>query len=182
MLTSSALATASSSAAHGGLSIHVQQRPSARQDLGVSFRPLRKLPVGGYYYAVIVLKPYKSYTRAKPPPCSTSSDMERTDYGYPRTGRSVRLKLTPSPSAVHEWCRGGSYVGGVYAVPHAPPCEARYPCSSEPYERSPCFEIERGRRACGVVVQPTRYSYPDGLPAPIAPGTRIVGRFAVTFR
>ena len=30
--------------------------------------------------------------------------------------------------------------------------------------------------------KPPPCSYPDGLPAPIASGTRIVGRFAVTFR
>ncbi len=106
--------------------------------------------------------------------------MEKTDYGYPQPGRSVRLTLTPAKSVAGHWCRGGNYLGAVYAVPHAPPCNRAYPCRSEPYEPSPCFEIAPGRRACGVVARPKLYRYPDGLPAPLAKGTRIIGRFAVT--
>jgi hypothetical protein len=30
-------------------------------------------------------------------------------------------------------------------------------------------------------VRPKEYSYPEGLPAPLAPGTRIISRFNVTF-
>jgi hypothetical protein len=149
----------------------------------VSFRAGARLPPGGYYYAAIVLKPYGRYTRGHPPPCSTSSNMERADYGYPGSDGSVRLALTPSRSATRHWCRRGSYLGAIYAVPHPPPCEARYPCLSEPYEPpSPCWEISTGHRVCGVVVRRSGYSYPAGIPAPIARDTRIVGRFNVVFK
>jgi hypothetical protein len=77
------------------------------------FRAGGQLPKGGYYYAVIVLKPYRHYTAQAPPPCSTSSDMRRTDYGYPQADRSVSLALTPARSATNHWCPGGSYVGAV---------------------------------------------------------------------
>jgi hypothetical protein len=53
-----------------------------------------RLPEGGYYYAVIVLERYKHYTRKAPPPCATSSDMQKTDYGYPHPGQPVKLALT----------------------------------------------------------------------------------------
>ena len=66
--------------------------------------------------------------------------------------------------------------------PHAPPCNSTYPCRSEPYEPpSPCFKLEGDHPVCGVVAQPTTYAYPGGLPRPLAQGTRIVGRFTVTF-
>jgi hypothetical protein len=137
------------------------------------------LPEGGYYYAVVVLRPYKHYTRSSPPPCSTSSDMQRADYGWPATNGVVSLALTPARSHTHHWCRAGHYEGAVYAVPHAPPCEAKYPCRSEPYEApSPCWNIE-GRPVCGVVALPKLWQYPEPLPAPLAKGTTIVGRFSV---
>jgi hypothetical protein len=163
------------------VSVHVPRKPSVRENVHISFRSGR-LPRSGYYYAVIVLKPYKKYTRTALPPCSTSSNMERTDYGYPQSDRSVRLALTPARSATRHWCPGGAYSGVVYAVPHAPPCESKYPCGSEPYEPSPCFELASGHKVCGVVVAPKRYRYPDGLPAPLAKGTRVVGRFSVVFK
>ena len=163
------------------VSVHVQPKRSVTGDVHISFQPTDRLPEGGYYYAVIVLKRYKHYTRASPPPCSTSSDMERTDYGYLQSGHPVRLALTPVKSTTGHWCRGGSYAGAIYAVPQAPPCESRYPCRSEPYEPpSPCWEIAPGRRACGVV-KPRGYAYPDGLPTPLAKGARIIGHFQVTF-
>ena len=164
------------------VSVHVQRTHSVRESVRISFRTGGRLPAGGYYYAVIVLKPYKRYTRSAPPPCATSSNMERAAYGYPQSDRSVRLVLAPARSATRHWCRGGAYLGAVYAVPHAPPCESRYPCRSEPYEPpSPCWEVEHGRRVCGVVIRPRRYAYPDGIPGPLAPGTRIVARFSVVF-
>ncbi len=163
-------------------SVHVQRQPSFRRDVPISFQSAGQLPEHGYYYAVIVLRPYERYTRRTPPPCATSSNMERTDYGYPAQDGAVRLTLTPTASATHHWCRGGSYIGAIYAVPHAPPCESKYPCRSEPYEPpSPCWEID-GRQVCGVVALPRQYEYPDGLPKPLASGTRIVGRFSVVFR
>jgi hypothetical protein len=164
-------------------SVHVQRKLSIRENVHISFLSHGRLPEGGYYYAVIVLKPYRGYTRSHPPPCSTSSDMERTDYGYPRPDHSVQLALTPAQSSTGHWCRGGAYVGAVYAVLHAPPCESKYPCRSEPYKApSPCWEVEGGRKVCGVVALPKRYAYPESLPAPLASGARIVGRFNVVFK
>ncbi len=165
------------------VSVHVQSGLGVRKPVHINLQFSRRLPDGGYYYAVIVLKPYKRYTRHAPPPCSTSSNMQRTDYGYPQPDRSVRLALTPAKSATGHWCPGGAYLGAVYAVPHTPPCEARYPCRSEPYEPpSPCWEAEGGRKVCGVVAAPGRYAYPDGIPEPLAHGTRIVARFSVVFK
>src|SRR5271166_1215307 len=114
------------------VSIHVQHGLNVLVNVHISFHPTVHLPQGGYYYAVIVLEPYKHYTEKAPPPCAISSNMLRTDYGYPRAGRLVMLALTPARSATGHWCRGGSYSGGVYAVPHAPPCNSTYPCRSEP--------------------------------------------------
>jgi hypothetical protein len=146
----------------------------------VSFETVR--PPGGYYYAVLVLKQYKHYTRNDPPPCATFSNMQRTDYGYPHPGHPVVLALIPAGSVAGHWCHGGVYSGGIYAVPYPPPCNSTYPCRSEPYKApSPCFEIEPGRRACGVVASPYFYRYPDGLPPPLARGTRIVSHFQVEF-
>jgi hypothetical protein len=160
------------------LSVHVQRKLAIRQNVHMTFRA-HKLPAGGYYYAVLVLKLYKEYTRYSPPPCSTSSNMFGTNYGYPQPDGEVALTLTPLKSLTRHWCRGGSYEGGIYAVPHAPPCESTYPCRSEPY-KEPCAGIGPG---CvrGVVAKPGQYAYPDRLPAPLASGTRIVARFTVKF-
>jgi hypothetical protein len=160
--------------------VKVRPKPSITDSVHISFRPHTPLPAGGYYYGVIVLKPYKHYTSESPPPCAVSSDMQKTAYGYPHPGHAVSLVLTRTASRRHVWCRGGSYIGAIYAVPNPPPCEAKYPCRSEYKEAGPCFDLESGHVACGVVVQP-RYSYPDGLPAPLEKGTRIVGYFRVTF-
>jgi hypothetical protein len=170
-----------SAAALATLSVHVQHRLAVRQNVHLTFQATQ-LPEGGYYYGVIVLKPYKKYTRTSPPPCSTSSNMQRTDYGYPQANGPVALALTPARSSTRHWCPSGSYEGAIYAVPHAPPCESTYPCRSEPYEPpSPCWNI-KGQRVCGVVALPREHAYPDGLPKPRATGTRIVARFAVRFR
>jgi hypothetical protein len=156
--------------------VRVQRHPAVRRDVHVSFRA-QKLPERGYYYAVIVLKPYRKFTRSSPPPCSTSSNMSRTDYGYPQSDGVVALALTPAKSSTGHWCRGGSYEGAVYAVPHPAPCESSYPCRSEPY-KEPCAGVAPGC-VLGVVVLPHRYAYPDALPRPLAPGSTIVGRFTV---
>jgi hypothetical protein len=160
------------------VSVHVQRRLSVRQNVHIKFRA-STLPEGGYYYAVIVLKPYKKYTRKSPPPCSTSSDMQRTDYGYPQSKGDVGLVLTPAKSPTGHWCGGGTYEGGVYAVPHAPPCESTYPCRSEPY-KEPCAGVAPGC-VLGVVARPREWAYPQGLPTPRASGTKIVSRFTVRF-
>jgi hypothetical protein len=161
--------------------VHVERRPSASRNVHLRFSA-KALPNGGYYYAVIVLRRYKGYTRSSPPPCATSSDMSRTDYGYVGPGGTVALALTPARSKTRHWCRGGSYEGAIYAVPHAPPCESTYPCSSELYEApSPCWQVEGHRVVCGVVAQPQVWFYPKPLPAPLAHGTSIVARFSVKF-
>jgi hypothetical protein len=161
--------------------VRVQPKPSISESVRVSFHPAQALPAGGYYYAVIVLKPYKHYTRIAPPPCAVSSDMQKTAYGYAHPGRAVSLALTRTTSSQHRWCHGGTYIGAIYAVPNPPPCEAKYPCSSEYSEASPCWEVEPGHRVCGVVARPRAYAYPAGLPAALEKGTRIIGYFRVTF-
>ncbi len=160
------------------VSVHVQRELAIRQNVHVDFQAAR-LPEGGYYYGVIVLKPYKQYTRTSPPPCSTSSNMQRTDYGYPQTDGQVALALTPAKSSAGHWCPSGSYEGAIYAVPHAPPCESAYPCESES-RKKPCAGVAPG---CvhGIVARPEQYAYPDGLPTPRADGTTIVARFSVKF-
>jgi hypothetical protein len=158
------------------VSVHVQNKPSVRQNVHIKFRASR-LPEGGYYYAVIVLKPYKKYTRSSPPPCSTSSDMQRTDYGYPSSTGTVGLALTPAKSSTGHWCPAGTYLGDIYAVPHTPPCESTYPCRSEPY-KEPCAGVAPG---CvhGIVARPSEWEYPQGLPKPLSSDTKIVGYFTV---
>jgi hypothetical protein len=160
------------------VSVHVQRKLAARQNVHITFHA-RRLPEGGYYYAVIVLKPNKKYTRTSPPPCAESSDMQRTDYGYPHPNGEVALTLTPAKSLTRHWCPGGDYLGAIYAVPHAPPCESTYPCRSEPY-KVPCAGVGPG---CvhGVVKRPREWAYPQGLPTPLASGTTIVGHFTVGF-
>jgi hypothetical protein len=167
----------SAGAARAAVAVHVQRKLTARQNVHVTFRapPLR---ARGYYYAVLVLKPYKHYTRSSPPPCATSSDMQRADYGYPRGGR-VALALAPAKSPARQWCRGGAYSGAIYAVPHPPPCNSAYPCYSEPY-REPCAGIRPGC-VVGVIPLPQKWAYPDGPPRPRASDTTIVGRFSVKF-
>jgi hypothetical protein len=159
------------------VSVHVQHKLAARQNVHVTFHA-RRLPKGGYYYAVIVLKPYKKYTQTSPPPCATSSNMQRTDYGYPHPSGEVALALTPAKSHTGHWCPGGDYIGAIYAVPHAPPCESAYPCRSEPY-KEPCAGIGPGC-ITGVILRPGVWAYPQGLPRPRASGTAIVGRFTVS--
>lgn len=160
------------------VSVHVQRKPAVRRNVHVTFRA-RGLPKGGYYYAVIVLKPYKGYTRTSPPPCATSSDMQRTDYGYPKPNGEVGLAITPAKSRTGHWCPSGDYLGGIYAVPDAPPCESTYPCRAEPY-KEPCAGVAPG---CvhGVVAQPREWEYPEGLPRPRATGTIVVAHFTVRF-
>ncbi len=163
------------------ISVRAQRKLDVRQNIHVRFSAPR-LTEGGYYYGVIVLKPYRHYTRRSPPPCSTSSNMQATDYGYPQRDRVVALALTPAKSKTRHWCSGGSYEGAVYAVPHAPPCESSYPCHSEPTEphEKVCAGVGPGC-VLGVVARPKEWAYPDRLPVPIASGTRIVGRFSVNF-
>ncbi len=158
--------------------VHVQRNLSVHQNVHLTLHA-RRLPEGGYYYGVIVLKPYRRYTRHSPPPCSTSSDMQRTDYGYPQPNEKIALTMTPAHSSTGHWCPGGVYEGAIYAVPHAPPCESAYPCHSEPY-KEPCAGLGPGC-VLGIVAHPKEYAYPDGLPRPRATGTTIVAHFSVRF-
>ncbi|HXD55504.1 MAG TPA: hypothetical protein VN618_12165 [Solirubrobacteraceae bacterium] len=161
------------------LTLQIAPRPTVRAPVEVSFSA-PALPEGGYYYAVVVLRPYRGFTRELQPSCSTSSEMQRTDYGYPSADGRVGLTLAPAKSDTRRWCPGGAYEGALYAVPHAPPCESRYPCrESEPYEPSPCFGVE-GHRVCGVVALRT-WRYPSPLPEPLASGTATLARFSVAF-
>jgi hypothetical protein len=157
--------------AAASVTVHVPTL-SVRRSVRVTFHA-KALPNHGYYYAVAVLRPYRGYTRVSPPPCATSSNMRRTDYGYPRSG-VVALTLTPAKAATGHWCRGGVYSAAIYAVPHAPPCSSEYPC-----EKEPCVGVAPG---CvhGVVVRSRTWSYPDGLPSH-AYGTSIVARFTLRF-
>jgi len=160
------------------LSVHVQRHVAVRQNVHITLHA-HKLPEQGYYYAVIVLKPYRGYTSNSPPPCSPSSNMFGTNYGYPQPNGMVALALTPTKSLTEHWCHGGSYEGGVYAVPHPPPCEGTYPCRSESYYHNTC----RVGHPCvlGIVIRPGEYAYPGRLPRPVASGARIVARFTVKF-
>jgi hypothetical protein len=177
-LTAAGSVGASASTQPEAVSVHVQQKPRIAGNVHVSFLA-RRLPEGGYYYAVIVLKPYKKYTLTSPPPCATSSNMQRTNYGYPQPSGEVALALTPAKSRTGHWCPGGDYLGAIYAVPHAPPCESAYPCHSEPY-KEPCAGVRPG---CvpGVVAPRREWAYPQGLPTPRASGTTVVGHFTVAF-
>jgi len=173
-LALSAVALATAASVH----VHVQHKISTHQNIHLTFKA-RSLPEGGYYYGVVVLKPYRKYTKSSPPPCSTSSDMQHTNYGYPRSNHQVALTLTPAKSSTGHWCPGGSYQGAIYAVPHAPPCESSYPCQSEPY-KEPCAGVAPGC-VTGIVAPRRKYAYPDGLPQPRATGTTVVARFSVKF-
>lgn len=166
------------SAVANSLHVKVQKKLSARENVRLSFKAA-PLPEGGYYYAVIVLKaPYKHYEFYDQPPCSVSSNMQRTDYGYSENN-SVSLALTPTESISGHWCHGGTYEGGIYAVPHAPPCESSYPWRAEPY-KEPCAGVRPG---CveGVVARPKVWHWPDPLPQPLAQGTKIIDHFTIKF-
>ena len=167
--------------ASASISPKIASKPNIHQVVDLNFSaPV--LPEGGYYYGVMVLESYGHYTREHPPPCSVSSDMQRTEYGYPAGGTvSLSLSLTPAKSHTGHWCLGGSYEGAIYAIPHAPPCEGGYSCYSPPPEEClgglppPCVRN-------GVVARPRAWTYPDKVPPPSSKGGKIVGWFVVRFR
>jgi hypothetical protein len=173
------VASTAANADAGIASLRIQRHPNVRENVHLRFHAT-PLSEGGYYYAVIVLKPYKRYTKKTPPPCAVSSNMQRTNYGYPTSLGEVTLALTPVKSRTTHWCREGSYEGAIYAVPHAPPCDSTYPCYAEPYE-PPELRFPNGEPVLGVVVRRGSYSYPDGLPVPEAKGTTIAAHFTVRF-
>jgi hypothetical protein len=173
------LQSASAASRLGPVSVKVSQQPSIGGSVRVVLRPRGQLPSVGYYYAVVVLKEYARHSQSAPPPCAISSDMRRTQYGYPHRGRALGLTLTPAPSTTGHWCPGGTYIGAVYAVPHRPRCGGSQPCYGRSTQSGSCWEVE-GRLLCGVVAIPT-YSYPGGLPKPIDHSARVVGYFQVSF-
>ena len=152
--------------------------PPLRGALRIHFAP-RALPHGGFYYAVIVLAGYRSAGGARPP-CAISSDMGKTEYGFPHAGRSMRLSVLPARSKAETWCPGGRYLGAVYAVPHRPRCSYTQPCYGRTTQVGGCWILGEGHRVCGVVVGP-RYTYPGGLPRPLDSASRVVAHFVVTF-
>lgn len=173
------VASASAANVLGPVSVRVSQQPSIGSTVSVAFSPRGRLPSGGYYYAVVVLKEYARQPQSAVPPCAISSDMKRTQYGYPHRGRALRLTLTPASSTTGHWCPGGTYIGALYAVPHRPRCGGSQPCYGRSTQSGSCWEVE-GRLLCGVVAIPT-YSYPGGLPKPIDHSARVVGHFQVSF-
>lgn len=164
---------AATASAQASITPHILLKPNVHRNVSLSFAA-SPLPEGGYYYAVIVLEPYRDYTREHPPPCSVSSDMQRTDYGYPQAGK-VSLALTPARSHTGRWCLGGSYEGAIYAVPPSRPCERTYSCEGERCASSPC------RPLTGVVALPRQWAYPEPPPGPSSRNVRIVGWFVVRF-
>lgn len=161
------------------LTVHVGTKLDPRRDVRVTFAA-PALPEGGYYYAVLVLRHYRHYTAASPPPCAVSSDMEHTDYGYPDATGTVLLRVSPVPSRTGHWCRGAAYEAAIYAVPHPPPCNAAYPCSSET-PRHECAGVGPG---CvhGVLPYYAAWKFPEALPSPRADGTKIGAYFRAVFR
>jgi hypothetical protein len=160
------------------VTLQVPLPTSTSANLLINLKPHGRLAGGGYYYAVAVLQNYPRYSVQAPPPCAISSDMSKTQYGFPQQERSLHLTLTPAPSAQSRWCPG-NYAGAVYAVPHKPRCARGYACSQQ-----------HGEGLHGVVVNPTiptappagePYSYPGGIPAPLDRSARLVGRFHVEF-
>jgi hypothetical protein len=172
MLIVAALLLAEGASANS-LHLKVQTKLSTRENVHLSFKA-SPLPEGGYYYAVVVLKaPYRGHDAVEEPPaCALSSNMQRTDYGWPDHG-TVLLALTPAKSHTRHWCPGGSYEGAIYAVPHPPPCESSYPCRAEPYEARP--------NRYGVTAKPGEWHWPDPLPPPLAKGTKIIDHFTIKF-
>jgi hypothetical protein len=167
-------ASASPAPRSGPVSVNVPPPATVYSDVKIGFRPVG-LPRGGYYYAILVLDRYPRGSRDSPvPPCAISSDMSVVDYGYPDRGR-IRLTLKPAKSAEGHWCSGGTYIGGVYAVSHRPPCNSAYPC----YGRSAQGGPGCGATYCGVPAFPVPYSYPGGLPESTDRTTRIIGHFKV---
>ena len=161
------------------VSVSVPANPSTAGDVHVSFQPRGRLPRGGFYYAVLVLRDYG--TAGGPPACAISSDMAVTEYRSASGGRRLGLTILPARSSEGRWCAGGSYLGALYAVPHAPHCSYSSPCYGHTTQLSgPCWILGEGRRVCGVVANPS-YSYPGGLPRPLDSSSRIIGRFTVRF-
>jgi hypothetical protein len=176
---SGSLAAASSIPAWAApVSVDAPARPALRGGLRISFAP-RTLPHGGFYYAVLVLVRYSG--SGPTPPCAVSSDMGKTEYGFARRGRRLRLSVLPARSTTAAWCPGGRYLGALYAVPHRPRCSYSQPCYGRTTQVGPCWIVGEGKHVCGVVPLPPPYSYPGGLPRPLDASSRLVSRFTVRF-
>lgn len=171
------------------VSIKVPHRPSAVGDFTISFHPREPLPSGGYYYAVVVLaKRYAMHLSSVR--CAKSSNMEITEYNYPKSGQPVDLTLSPEESGLTpgklsplDWCSGAIYTGAVYAVPHGPPCRRSAPCFGNSTAPE-CYEGEQlcsgGKQVFGTVRR-DRYR-PGELPEPRDSSTRVIAHFRVAFQ
>ena len=160
------------------MSVATPAHPILHGPLRIGFSA-RALPHGGFYYAVLVLAKYRTSGGVRPE-CAISSDMGKTEYGFPRRGRRLALSILPARSSAGTWCPGGHYLGALYAVPHRPSCSYSQPCYGKTTQVGPCWIVGEGRHVCGVVALP-RYSYPGGLPRPLDSASRIVTRFSVSF-
>ncbi len=153
----------------------IVSKPATGANIVLSFIA-NPLLAGSYYYAVMTLEPYRHYTAEHRPPCAVSSDMQKTDYGYPQDGKTS-LVLTPTRSRTGHWCSGGSYEGAIYAVSPTRPCENTYSCEGER-----CDTLPHCRPILGVVVEPQRrWTYPAPPPEPVERNVQIVGWFVVRF-
>jgi hypothetical protein len=195
-ITAFGLASAWAAPRLAPVSVSIPPHPRVVENVSITLSRGARPPRGGYYYAVVVLAGYRGYSSASPPPCAVSSDMDRTVYGFPHRGRRVHLVLIPVGSKTGRWCKGGSYEGAVYAVPHKPPCSREYPCRSASSEYAGACG---GLQPCGVVPAPTErpkpepppteperppaptYTYPGGLPKPLDSSSRIVADFTLRF-
>ncbi len=151
----------------------IVSKPATHANVALSFTA-GTLPAGGYYYGVMVLEPYRHYTARHQPPCSASSDMQKTAYGYPQDGQ-VAVSLAPARSHTGHWCPGGSYEGAIYAVSPTRPCENTYSCEGERCATSPCRVLD------GLVPLRRPWAYPQPLPEPVERNVQIVGWFVVRF-
>lgn len=151
----------------------IVSKPATGANVALNFIA-NPLPAGTYYYAVMTLEPYRHYTAEHRPPCSVSSDMQKTDYGYPQDG-NVAVSLAPARSHTGHWCLGGSYEGAIYAVSPTRPCEDTYSCEDERCATSPCRVLD------GVVPLRRPWAYPQPPPQPVERNVQIVGWFVVRF-
>jgi hypothetical protein len=157
------------------VSVATPAYPVLNGPLRIGFSP-RALPRGGFYYAVLVLSGYRAAGR---PACAVSSNMGKTEYGFPRRGARMRLAILAAPSQAGSWCGNGHYLGALYAVPHRPRCSYSHPCYGHTTQFGPCWIVGE-HRVCGVVA-PRPYSYPGGLPRPLDASSRVVAHFSVQF-
>jgi hypothetical protein len=171
------------------VSVQVPHHLSTASDFMISVKPREPPPAGGYYYGVAVLTKYYA-RRLSSKRCAQASDMEYTEYGYPGPGKPVTVTLSPEKvrlasgaTTTRDWCRGATYKGAVYAIPHGKPCRRFEPC----YGHSTAPECYSGEALCindkrvyGVVAKGKPRQLGQ-LPQPRDGSARIVAYFRVRF-